>query len=306
MRGVIFGSGLVGLIAKKMLGDNWTVIPFSRSRFFSFRPALNDNFLIHDERTDDFVGHLGGKLSFIYKVLYSLNGGLFEYQNTLSDTWLAKVFGTDIPPHSDAYLSQRKNFFVYDLKLNALYESLQKEYLGYLIDQSKMGKVTEIGDHYAMVGNQRIEFDKAVSTIPLNLLCQLSKQNRCQLPSQQIWYFHIETKDLDFEGANQVLVVDPEFDFFKVANIANNRYLFYCKSDIQMPGAYFMQFMRKFDLLDGTTIESAIPKGPTPKLDAFEKMGIYCVGNNAQWDWCMDISSCILRLLKIKPNLVSV
>ena len=304
MRKLILGSGIIGLLARELLGKDWEVVPFNRSRFYSFRPALDDNFIIRDERIDDFVEHLKGKVGFIYKILYSYDGNLFDHNEELSSSWLTKVFGSDIPPQSDAYLSNRRSFFVYDIKINQLYEELQNKHQAYLVEESKKGIVTEIGDRYLIRSGERIEFDAAISTIPLDILCSLSRKNSYDLPAQQVWYFHIETDELDFEGANQLLVVDPVFDFFKVANIARRRYLFYCKSEIPTPGAYFLQIMQKFDMIDGTTIDKAIPTGPIPDLQAFERMGIYCVGSNAQWDWCMDVGSCIIRLLKLKPSLV--
>ena len=43
---VIFGAGVVGLIARHVLVGNWQIVPFGRSRFFSFNPPLDDNFMI--------------------------------------------------------------------------------------------------------------------------------------------------------------------------------------------------------------------------------------------------------------------
>jgi len=46
---IILGSGIIGLLAKLILGQDWKIIPFYRSRYFSFNPALDDNFIIRDE-----------------------------------------------------------------------------------------------------------------------------------------------------------------------------------------------------------------------------------------------------------------
>jgi hypothetical protein len=74
--------------------------------------------------------------------------------------------------------------------------------------------------------------------------------------------------------------------------------LFYCQENIVNPGAYLMAFMKNFDILDGTSIDNVIPVGPLPKLDTIDDFGIHCIGSSAQWDWCMDVSSCIIRLIK--------
>ena len=128
MRGVILGSGIVGLLAKEILGDRWLVIPFSRSRFYSFRPALADNFIIRDERIDDLIAHFGGKISFIYKTLYSLGGGLLPSDDLIINGWLNKVFGQEVPSQALPCIKSRGDHFVYSIKVNQLYNQLQIKY----------------------------------------------------------------------------------------------------------------------------------------------------------------------------------
>lgn len=298
---VIFGSGIIGMLAKLILGDSWTIIPFTRSRFFSYNPALDDNFVVQDDELDPFIKDLTGEVKprkYPYYRAWSISGQLLKTWDTgLCNDWLNKIFGTQVPPQSEIYMRNRMELFVYDLRVNELYQSLIDVHMQSLKEEASKGSVTEIGDHYFIRGGVRQEFDHAVSTIPLNVLCKLLNYSY-DLPSKPLHYLHIRTKDLDFEGANQTFVVDPVFDFYKVTNIAPERYLFYCHNDIPDPGAYFMYFIPKFDILDGTSIADALPMGPSPKLNIIEDSGIYCVGSYAQWDWCMDVGSCILRLLR--------
>ena len=298
------GSGIVGLLAKEILGDQWTVIPFSRSRFYSFRPALADNFIIRDERIDDLITHFGGKISFIYKTLYSVGGSLLSPDDCVINAWLGKVFGSDIPNQALPCIKSRGDFFIYDIRVNQLYQQLQHKYQQYLIDNSSKGPVTEIGDHYLIWGGNRIDFDQMISTVQLSSLYKLTKI-RQRLQTVQVWYYHVETNGLNFEGANQALVVDDTIDFFKVSNIAENRYLFYFLRDIPIPGPYFMQFMQQFDLIDGTTIPEAIPKGQKPDLTAINKLGIECIGAMAEHDYFMDLGSCLVKLLRRKQALTT-
>lgn len=297
---VIFGSGIVGLLARKILGPSWKVIPFYRSRFFSFNPALDDNFIIRDEQLDPFIKDLYGKSLpvYVYKRAWSIAGQIIsDYSSGLCSDWLSKLFGTVIPPQSEIYHSNRMNLFVYDIRVNGLYQSLVNEFLSDLKEEAAKGAVTAVGDHFFIRDGNRIDFDHAVSTIPLDALCKLMNVN-VELPSKTLHYLHVETDTLDFEGFNQLLVVDSPISFFKVANISKNRYLFYCHEDIPTPGVYLMAFTPRFEIIDGTSIENALPMGHTPKLDNVERAGIYCVGSYAQWDWCMDVGSCIMRLLK--------
>lgn len=303
MQGIILGSGIVGLLAKEILGDQWLVIPFSRSRFYSFRPALADNFIIRDERIDDLIAHFGGKPSFIYKTFYSLGGSLLPPDDCLINVWLAKVFGAEVPPQAAPCIKSRGDFFIYDIKINQLYQQLQQKHLPDLNTNSAKGPITEIGDHYIIWDNKKIDFNHMISTIKLSSLYELTRLPHNELSISQVWYYHLETKDLNFEGANQTLVADDIFDFFKVSNIAANRYLFYFLRDIPIPGPYFMQFMQQFDLIDGTTIRDAIPRGPKPDLARLEKLGIECIGAMAEHDYFMDLGSCLVKLLRRKAVL---
>lgn len=299
---VIFGSGVVGLLAKLILGSSWTIVPFTRSRFFSFNPALDDNFIIRDEEIDPFVKELTKEIkpqTYVYRRAWSIQGELLSiWDKGLCGDWLYKIFGNQIPSQSEIYLRDRMHLFVYDLRINEIYQSLVNQFMPELKEESSKGEITEIGDHYFIRGGIRQDFDNAVSTIPLSALYRLMGNNGIVLPSKAIHYLHIKTKDLDFEGMNQTFVVDPIFDFFKATNVAPERYLIYCHNDIPDPGVYFMSFIPKFDILDGTSIAEAIPMGPMPKMDGIEKCGIYCVGSYAQWDWCSDVGSNILRLLR--------
>jgi len=310
---IIFGSGIVGLLARFLLGPSWKIIPFYRSRFFSFNPALDDNFIIRDDKLDPFINDVSKMINvpiFVYQRVWSVSGELTkQFDKDLCHAWMYKLFGADIPSQSQVYFADRMNLFVYDIRINQLYQALTNKFIDELKAENVAGPVTEIGDHYIIRGGKRLDFDNAVSTIPLDALFELSKFQH-NLRAKTLHYLHVQTDDLNFEGANQVLVTDQLIDFYKVTHIAPRRYLFHCHNNIPNPGLYLMQFMRQFDIIDGTSIEGAIPIGQIPKLDELEKRGIYCIGSSAQWDWCMDVGSCILRLMRYsqrgnKPNTVT-
>lgn len=297
---VILGSGIVGLLAKAILGDNWKVIPFYKSRFFSFNPALDDNFIIADPDIDPFVKDLMGSApaKFNYNRAWSIQGQLYpSFDQAICGDWLGNIFGQQVPGHAVAFNKDRMSFNVYDIRLNEIYKSLVSQYMPELAEESAKGLVTKISDHKIIRGNDILEYDQIVSTIPLNTLCDLMGYD-ADLQSKPIHYIHIATKELDFEGYNQVMVADNSFGFFKAANIAPGRFLIYCQEEIPDPGAYFMAFMQNFDIIDGTSIDNAITLGDMPSLEAFEKQDIFCVGSYAQWDWCADVGSNIKRLVR--------
>lgn len=298
---IILGSGIVGLLAREVLGPSWTVIPFYKSRYYSFNPPLADNFVcVNDDIESTIKNIVGGPVAkYPYKRAFSVGGELVKsFDEGLYDQFLAKTFGASFPRHAKAYDKDRMTFSVYDIRVNQLYKNLQEKNIEHLKLEADKGQVTEIGPHYLIRGGERVDFENAVSTIPLNVLCQLMGRE-VELPSKDLHYLHIHTKSLDFEGANQVLVVDNLFSFFKATRIAPHRYLIYCHEEIPNPGEYFMYFLKDFDLIDGTSIKEAMPLGSAPDTTKLEDgSGIHCIGSNAQWDWCADVGSCLLRIIK--------
>ena len=84
--------------------------------FFSFNPALDDNFIIRDEQLDPFIKDLYGKSLpvYVYKRAWSIAGQIIsDYSSGLCSDWLSKLFGTVIPPQSEIYHSNRMNLFVF-------------------------------------------------------------------------------------------------------------------------------------------------------------------------------------------------
>lgn len=298
---IILGSGIVGLLARLILGPSWTIIPFYRSRFYSFNPSLDDNFIIRDQQIDDIIKEITKQIKptiYEYKRAWSIGGHILPtWDDAICSDWLYKIFGDKIPPQSLAYNKDRMLFGVYDLRVNELYAQLTNAYMDELKEQAENGKVTEIGNHYIVRNGIRNDFELAISTIPLNCLTKLCGL-AIELPSKDLHYWHVRTDDLDFEGYNQLLVADQLYGFFKVTNIAPGRFMFYCQEDIPNPGTYLMGFMRKFEIIDGTSIPEAMPLGPMPDLRVIEKMGIFSVGSYAQWDWCSDIGSNMLRIIR--------
>jgi hypothetical protein len=299
---LILGSGVVGLMARFLLGDSWTVVPFGKSRFYSFNPPLDDNFVSHDRQLDPLMAELGLSTTPVWlQRAYSLGGQLLreDRDGSLAQGWLSKIFGDRVPPHAPVYLTSRLGFFVYDqVRVNRLYGQLQNRYQEELLQQAALGAVTELGDHYIIRGGKRQDFERAVTTIPHGSLLRLMGRPD-ELPYSTNYCIHMATPSLDFEGATQVMVVDPIFGFYKVSLLAKQRYLFHLHQDLgDHAGAYFMPIIKDYDLLDGTSIPGGIPLGPMPDLAWLERLDVFPVGSYAQHDWCADVGSNFLRLLK--------
>ena len=120
--------------------------------------------------------------------------------------------------------------------------------------------------------------------------------------ADNVHYLHLFTTDLNFEGANQVMVVDNNIDFYKVVNIAPDRYLFYFLKDIAHPGVYMQTFLKNFEIIDGTMVKRALMLGDKQDCSIYKSESIYPIGGYAEWDHCLDVGSSILRLLTFLDN----
>lgn len=297
----ILGSGIIGLTARHILGADWQVVPFYKSRFFSSNPPLDDNFLCRHERLDYIIDKLlPSKLvnSIFYKRSWSLNGILSTNGDSIViNDWLDKVYGNDVPGQSLPYYLQKDIFQIYNnVRISEIYKALLDLYLPMLKQNSTAGMPTSIKDGYIYFGEERKPYDNIISTIPADVLYGLTGRNSL-LKTKDLHYLHLYTEELDFEGANQIMVADRNIEFFKVSNIAPSRYLFYFLNDILHPGIYMQNFLKKFEIIDGTMVKQALTLGNTIDIGILKKENIHPIGSYAVWDPCLDVASCFLRLL---------
>ncbi len=298
----ILGSGVVGLLARFILGDKWSIVPFGRSRFYSWEVPLYENFISRDDEIDALLVDFGTKsIGHEYTRAYSFLGDLhFGHQPHLCQSWLNKLFGdTEPPSQSLPYLSTRSKFNIYDIKVNKLYEKLQNIYSQELTNQAKL---TSIGNHTLNFGGSSIQFDNIISTIPHHALLGLLGFE-CDLKHVDVHYAHVVSSTLDLEGANQVYVVDPGISFYEVRIIAKNHYLFQFNVDVGDIGLRLLSIIGDCDIVDGTCVRKTIPCGEMPSTDFLADRGIFCVGSDAQHDWCSDVGSNILRLARLSQKL---
>jgi hypothetical protein len=295
----ILGSGINALLAKLIMGNSWQIVPFGRSRFFSFNPALCDNFIIKDDRISEFLKDAFkiSSESFDYKCAYSTGGHIYnEYDTNLTDDWLHKIYNGQAPGHLQHYYKSHMKFEVYNLRINKLYTTLLNSMKDEIISNSTLGNITSINDGYFIRNGKKEEYNKIINTIPQNAFMTLCGKTS-NLIAKDVSILHIETAKLNFEGYNQLWVTDRMFDFYKVTQVSPNRYVFYCHNDIPQPGPYFMPILgNDFDILDGTSIQHMLPIN---KVTQFDTDNIKHVGSMAQWDVGMDVGSCIIKLLML-------
>lgn len=294
----ILGGGLAALLARDILGDKWTIIPYGKSLFYSFSPPICDNYVIKDGVIDGYMDKYA-LIPIYIKASYSLAGHLTQNHNIALDHWLYKLYGLNVPPHAKLYWQTHIDYFAYGDCLE-IYRRLQKQYLPEIVgNQEKYGKlVTSIGDHRIKtdIGGD-IEYDEIISTIPIYALTAAMGLS-IEFPSRDLWCYHVITDKIDLEGATHGLVADQHIEFYKVTKIKDNVYIFYSTQQIISPAKYFMAILKKFELIGETQFERATPCGPVPNLTEVSSANITCIGSRAGWDDCMDIGTCCKRLIR--------
>lgn len=300
---IILGSGIVGLFAKKLFG--WELLPFKKSRFYSFKQPLAENYIIkHPD------------LEIISKVLdipkfhlspirfqrgWSISGQvLFNTTKLVTTPYINKLYGNINGSRIEAAL-KNLDLWIYKITAKEIYDILLNSYSEEIIKNKDIYKnVISIDLYNKTIKTEKktIEFDKIISTIPLDALCDLCNINH-NLTSKDCHHHLIRSQDLNFEGANELLVSDEFIDFFRVTEINSNLFQFMTIFSPPDPTKYYSAFFKKFDILMQTTVKNAIPiSKDIPKFKTLEDASIFCVGSLAQWDDLMDVSSCFRRLIR--------
>lgn len=303
---LILGSGLIGNLARKILDKSWEWAPFKRSRYFSFEIPFADNFVVFDKTVDDFMRQFGNQTPIFYKRPISYQGMLMYQDLPISqDPYLRKLYGDGVPPLANTLL--KSTFTIYPMSALELHKTLERQHETSIKPAvQKFGEIVEIDLntkvitclHKQLGQVTKLEYDKIVSTIPLNALYRLCKLSDSSLKAKAICYYHIATDAVDLEGAEQALVADLDIKFFNVYQTKKHHFIFCTFDPLENPLQYFGGILNyKIDILEARRIEDALPISTKPDLSFLESKGITCVGSNAQWDDFMDVSSCLKRLL---------
>lgn len=303
MNKFILGSGVVGLLARHILGPEWKIIPFKPSRFYCYSPALADNFIVSTPDVNKVLSDLYLSTSTRrYVRAFSYNGQLiFSEQSFVKSFYNTKLFGAD--PHPAANMLTKTDFITCKTATNEMYARLLETYKSEIVASTDTyGVVENISNHHIKTNKTDLEFDKVISTIPLDALAEYMGQPMT-LPSLDVWYYLAKAPGLDFEGAYDVLVADAPFDFFKVTHVGPQLYLFHCLKDLGNSAAYLGAFLNNnVEVQRQTAIAKALPIGAPPDLNFFESADVYPVGCHGQWDMFMDVSSSVNRLIKLRST----
>lgn len=300
---LILGSGIIGRIAKHMLGSEWGFVSHGKSRYFSFDPPLAERYVRYNDDSNHIVQSIVGQQTpILYKAPFSYGGQLiYNETNMVLDPYISKVYGEH--PACNSLL--KTNFTAFDCS-RAIYEKLGDMLSADI--KSGLGVVNKIdckNRKVEVLDNDKIkheyDYDRIVSTIPLDVLykaCDIDHDLECN----NIYYYFLHVgSGIDLEGADETYVCDPEIAFFRCIYYRSGKYLFMSNEPIDDPYNYFGAFIGyDFEILDAWVIENALPVGSPPDLRNLESDGIICVGSNAQWDDMVDITRSMLRLQRIR------
>ena len=292
----IIGSGLIGMIAKSILGDSWELVTQKRSRYYSFNPVLADNNIIVSPETEGFVKSLFPMATPILRSrCASLGGQLFnECDESLAESYIRKVYGDRLA------LPLKTKFFVYDVTAKQLHDRLQETHRNEIANSRSEVLKLDLDNHIltVKVGNEikSVEFDRVISTVPLTALMDWAGIEH-NFEAKTVCYYHIRTTKIDLEGADEALVCDETIPFFKCIKLGDTDYMFWTFDGIDSPQELFGSILGyDFEIVEVFRINDAIPIGSPPNLSWMSEHGVHCVGSNSQWDDMIGISSCIKRI----------
>lgn len=305
---IILGSGVNAFAARHILGSDYKIISAGPSRFYKFNPVPGDNFIYVSDNLkplESILAPLVGIKKADYRCAWSVHGQITRgYDQTSAMMWLSKLFGIHVPGHIPYILQNRMEFKVYENRVNNLYSALYEKHKDTMADFN-IDSIERINPHEIKLKDGRIiEYNKLISTIPLDDLLKLMGCSNPGLQSVGVSAIRIRTTELNFEGFNQLWTVDPEISFYKSQIVKEDEYIFYFNFKVEQPAQYLSPYIADFDLLTGVWLDAVIPAGDLPYLAQLEEYDIIPLGMSAQWDYGMDFSSCLFRIMQISDGAV--
>jgi len=298
----ILGSGVVGLLAKHILGDQYTLIPYKKSRYYSFDIPIADNEIAFNDQTSELLSslHILTKKQY-FPTAVSLKGELFFNKNIWINPVVEKIYQDD--PHPLAAKILSADIDAHSVTVKELYGHLMEKHskdinagLQMNIDSISTSKRT------ITIDGETFDYDRIVSTIPLYTLLNLTK-TRSPLDADDYHVYLIATDAFNLEGAKRCFIGDLPIPFWKVNVIGQGAYQFFSNGEAAGAEAVFSLLTKgRFRIVASTKIDRAFPRGAPPVilLERLKSNDIECIGSNARWDYFYDISTCLNHLLKMK------
>jgi hypothetical protein len=293
------GSGLIGLLARHILGDSYKFIPFKKSRYYSHKVPIADNEIVVSEGMHDVLKSLNLPTTKEFFPTAISIGGQLMFNRWAWAGHITQRMYEDKHPFATKLLSQDVDAF--RISAQKLYEILLSEY----IDEVKKHEKTEvirISDHTIETSEGAIKYDKMVSTIPLNALLKMVGMGHF-LEAKDYHVFLVATDMFNLEGARRCFIGDRSIPFWKANVINRELFQFFSNGIVEGADVVFSLLTKKrFQIIADTVIKNAFPMGapPTGIYEELKKLDITCAGSNARWDYFSDISTSVNSILKME------
>jgi len=287
------------LLARHILGPEYKLIPFKKSRYYSYPIPIADDTIVKTGQTIDVLSSLGMPTAYRYhSVAISIAGQLLFNKEAWAQPLVDRLYRDDPHPLASALLAKESD--VHNISIKELYESLLARY-GDEIISNKDTVVSELGDHFIVIDGQRHDAYKMICTIPLNASLKLAGVKH-DLQSHDYHVSLVASDSFNLEGAERVFIADMSIPFWKVNVLGREAFQFFSNGYVENVEAIFaLMTKNRYRMLATTSVPEAFPLGPPPMgiLQKLNDMGIVCVGSNARWDYFYDVSTSLNSILNV-------
>jgi len=272
MKTYILGSGLVAFLAHYLRPD-WDIIPVGKSRYYKLQIPPCDDYILYHKDIEEPLKKLGSKTPIYFKRAFSYNGQIIYNLNSPFITeWKTKAkYKRNLPDIN----------FSFDITGQQILSKIEQQCLQSFTDfLQREEKIKNIDTTQKIINttHRQLDYDQIISTVPLNYLYDLCGI-RHELKSTDLYSYFIETDQLDFEGATELLVVDELIPFYKCTALGKNIYRFMSLEEINDPNPLFKLFIKRFNLIGFIKLNRAIPDGG----DIQTINDIKPIGDSAKW-----------------------
>lgn len=284
----------------KDTNPSFKIIPVGKSRFYRYESAICDNYLIHDSIVEPIAHKYGLGNPLYFKYALSINGQLiYDLNSVFMSNWFNKIYDDDTP----IFKNWIKDGFAYPNAGTTIFRQLEKkiikdEYFINFVRNKNSIKSIDVKNQIIHTVNESFEYDKIISTVPRDFLFKLCGIE-AEFKSHDLHTCVVDTSDLDFEGASELLVTDQNIKFYKVTKLKNTKYQFYFIEDPNDVKNYLSNFMRRFNVISGTCVPNAIAYGQTH--DNLLPDNIITIGSGAQWSDLVSLNQ-VIRDIHEKCN----
>ena len=299
MNKFVLGSGINGLIARHVLGPSYKIIPFKKSRYYSFNIPTADAEIKRTDETTKLLDDLAiNAIPLYFPVAVSLGGELLFNKKAWIGPVIDKIYGDNPHPLASHLLCNEGSAFI---AAKFLHDLLLDKYSDE-IKRNINTVVSSIKDHYIVINDKPTQYDSIISTIPLNALMNICGM-QADLESSDYYLFLINTNFFNLEGAQRVFIGDKQIPFWKVNMIGDGLYQFFSNESVPFAEELFSRMTKnRYKIIAETSIKEAFPLGAPPAgiLSRLEEDGITCIGSNARWDYFYDIATSIRKLFSVQ------